>query len=164
MPKLYLLLGGNLGDRINYLHKACEKIALQVGTVQNNSKLYETAAWGKTDQPSFLNQVLEVHTLLQPEQVLQTINGIEQELGRERFEHWGSRVIDIDILFYDEVVLQTQRLTIPHPHLHTRRFTLAPLAEIAPDLVHPVLHQTIFELLADCPDKLAVTVFKHKNG
>lgn len=158
MPKLYLLLGGNLGDRTLYLKKASEKIAVHVGSIQSSSKLYETAAWGKTNQPSFLNQVLEVQTMLPPEVVLLTINSIEQELGRERFEHWGSRVIDIDILFYDALVLQTQRLTIPHPHLHTRRFTLAPLAEIAPDLVHPVLQLTIADLLAACPDNLDVSV------
>lgn len=159
MPKLYLLLGGNLGDRIAFLEKAREKIGKQVGSVTCSSKIYETAAWGKTDQPSFLNQVLEVQTTLQPEQVLYIINNIEQELGRERFEHWGSRVIDIDILFYDDLVHQTQRLTIPHPHLHTRRFTLAPLAEIAPDLVHPVIIKTTAELLTMCEDALEVSVF-----
>lgn len=159
MPKLYLLLGGNMGNRVVYLEKAREMINKQVGTLTCSSNIYETAAWGKTDQPSFLNQVLEVQTALQPEQVLYSINNIEQELGRERFEHWGSRVIDIDILFYDDLVLQTQRLTIPHPHLHSRRFTLAPLAEIAPDLVHPVKTKAIAELLAICEDALEVSVF-----
>lgn len=158
MPKLYLLLGGNLGDRTLYLEQAREKIASQVGVIDSTSKIYETAAWGKTDQPAFLNQVLEIKTTQLPEQVLHTINNIEQELGRERFEHWGSRVIDIDILFYDCLVLQTQRLTIPHPHLHTRRFTLAPLAEIAPAMVHPVLNKTILQLLEACDDELEVHV------
>ncbi|GHA54714.1 2-amino-4-hydroxy-6-hydroxymethyldihydropteridine diphosphokinase [Pontibacter akesuensis] len=160
MPKLYLLLGGNLGERTSYLQQARESIAAQVGGIQHCSKIYETAAWGKTDQPSFLNQVLEVKTTLAPEQVLQHINNIEQELGRVRLEHWGSRVIDIDILFYDSLVLQTQRLTIPHPQLHKRRFTLLPLAEIAPELVHPVLETSIKQLLQECSDTLEVWEYK----
>jgi 2-amino-4-hydroxy-6-hydroxymethyldihydropteridine diphosphokinase len=157
MPRLYLLLGGNLGDRPLYLAQAREHIAAQIGAVIQSSALYETAAWGKTDQPAFLNQVLEVQTELTPEQVLQGINGIEQELGRVRQEHWGARVIDIDILFYDDLVLQSQRLTIPHPQLHLRRFTLLPLAEIAPSLEHPVLQKSVTQLLQDCPDELEVT-------
>lgn len=160
MPKLYLLLGGNLGDRILYLQQARARIAVQVGQIMRRSKLYETAAWGKTNQPAFLNQVLEVQTALTPEQVLQSINAIEQELGRVRQEHWGARVIDIDILFYDDLVLQTQRLTIPHPQLHLRRFTLMPLAEIAPDLVHLVLGKSINKLLEACADALEVRVFE----
>lgn len=156
MAKLYLLLGGNLGDRPLYLAQAREHIAAQIGAIIQASALYETAAWGKTDQPAFLNQVLQVQTELTPEQVLQGINHIEQELGRVRQEHWGARVIDIDILFYDDLVLQTQRLTIPHPQLHLRRFTLLPLAEIAPTLEHPGLHKSAARLLQDCPDTLEV--------
>lgn len=159
MPKLYLLLGGNLGDRPLYLSQARERIAAQVGPIVQSSSLYETAAWGKTDQPAFLNQVLEVQTELSPEKVLQGINQIEQELGRIRHEHWGARVIDIDILFYDELVMQSQRLTIPHPQLHLRRFTLLPLSEIAPQLLHPVLNQPVTQLLQNCPDKLPVHPF-----
>lgn len=159
MPEVYLLLGGNLGDRTSYLRQAQESIAAQVGDITAASELYETAAWGKTDQPNFLNQVLEVETLLQPEQVLQTINRIEQELGRVRLEHWGARVIDIDILFYDDLVLQTQRLTIPHPQLHLRRFTLLPLSELAPTLHHPVLGKSIADLLKQCPDELEVWLY-----
>ncbi|MDO6389114.1 2-amino-4-hydroxy-6-hydroxymethyldihydropteridine diphosphokinase [Pontibacter sp. BT731] len=159
MPKLYLLLGGNLGDRPLYLFQARERIAAQIGPIAQSSSLYETAAWGKTDQPAFLNQVLEVETDLSPEQVLQGINQIEQELGRIRHEHWGARVIDIDILFYDLLVMQTQRLTIPHPQLHLRRFTLLPLSEIAPQLLHPVLNQPVTQLLHDCPDELPVHPF-----
>ncbi|GGG06088.1 2-amino-4-hydroxy-6-hydroxymethyldihydropteridine diphosphokinase [Pontibacter amylolyticus] len=159
MPKLYLLLGGNLGDRPLYLSQARERIAAQVGPIVQSSSLYETAAWGKTDQPAFLNQVLEVQTKLSPEKVLQGINQIEQELGRIRHEHWGARGIDIDILFYDQLVMQSQRLTIPHPQLHLRRFTLMPLSEIAPQLLHPVLNQHVTQLLQDCPDKLPVYPF-----
>jgi len=159
MPKLYLLLGGNLGDRQLYLAQARARIAALVGTITRSSGLYETAAWGKTDQPAFLNQVLEVQAEQAPEQVLFTVNTIEQELGRVRQEHWGARVIDIDILFYDDLALQTPRLTIPHPQLHMRRFTLLPLAELAPALVHPVLGKTITALLEACPDELEVREF-----
>lgn len=160
MPKLYLLLGGNLGDRLLYLQQARARIAVQVGQIMRRSKLYETAAWGKTNQPAFLNQVLEVQTELMPTQVLQSINAIEQELGRVRQEHWGARVIDIDILFYDDLVLQTQRLTIPHPQLHLRRFTLLPLAELAPELMHPVLGENVKALLEACGDNLEVRVLE----
>ncbi|HEY4651784.1 MAG TPA: 2-amino-4-hydroxy-6-hydroxymethyldihydropteridine diphosphokinase, partial [Pontibacter sp.] len=142
-----------------YLQQARERISSQVGTIVGASALYETAAWGKTDQPSFLNQVLETATTLSPEQVLQTINQIEHELGRERLVHWGARVIDIDILFYDNLVQQTQRLTIPHPQLHLRRFTLLPLHQLAPNLIHPVLRQTISQLLEHCPDVLEVSMY-----
>jgi 2-amino-4-hydroxy-6-hydroxymethyldihydropteridine diphosphokinase len=160
MPKLYLLLGGNLGDRIGYLTQARELLASRIGPIMQRSGLYETAAWGKTDQPSFLNQVLELQTALTPEKVLQGINQMEHELGRVRQEHWGARVIDIDILFYDDLVLHTQRLTIPHPQLHLRRFTLLPLAEIAPKLLHPVLGISVNDLLKNCPDSLQVRLFE----
>lgn len=160
MPKVYLLLGGNLGDRLAYLQQASASINTHVGRVVRQSKVYQTAAWGKTDQPNFLNQVLEVQTELRPELVLQRVNSIEQELGRKRLEHWGARVIDIDILFYDDLVMQTQRLSIPHPQLHLRRFTLLPLSELAPDLEHPILQQSIKLLLEQCPDALDVQVFE----
>ena len=159
MPKLYLLLGGNLGDRQLYLAQARARIAALVGTITRSSGLYETAAWGKTDQPAFLNQVLEVQAEQAPEQVLFTVNTIEQELGRVRQEHWGARVIDIDILFYDDLARQPPRLTIPPPQLHMRRFTLRPLAELAPALVHPVWGKTITALLEACPDELEVREF-----
>ncbi|MHA6247344.1 2-amino-4-hydroxy-6-hydroxymethyldihydropteridine diphosphokinase [Pontibacter sp. CAU 1760] len=160
MPRLYLLLGGNLGNRADYLQQARARLSEQIGPTTNASRLYETAAWGNTEQPNFLNQVLELHTALTPEQVLQTVNQIEADLGRVRQEHWGARVIDIDILFYDALVLQTQRLTIPHPQLHLRRFTLLPLAELAPDLQHPVLKLSAAHLLAACLDPLEVWEFK----
>ncbi|RIJ42551.1 2-amino-4-hydroxy-6-hydroxymethyldihydropteridine diphosphokinase [Pontibacter oryzae] len=160
MPKVYLLLGGNLGDRLAYLQQANHQINTHVGRVARQSKVYQTAAWGKTDQPNFLNQVLEVQTELRPELVLQRVNSIEQELGRKRLEHWGARVIDIDILFYDDLVMQTQRLSVPHPQLHLRRFTLLPLSELAPDMEHPILQQSIKLLLEQCPDVLDVQVFE----
>lgn len=149
---LYLLLGANLGDRAQTLRRAADLIAERVGPVVRQSGLYKTAPWGITDQPAFLNQVLAVETTLEPEAVLTQTQRIEQELGRIRQEKWGARVIDIDILYYDDRVRQSEILTIPHPYLHQRRFTLVPLAEVAPEFVHPVLGKTTVELLAELDD------------
>lgn len=160
--KTFLLLGANLGDRVQTLQRAADLIAERVGPVVRLSELYETAPWGITDQPAYLNQVLVVETNLEPEAVLTRTQAIEQELGRVRLERWGARVIDIDILYYDQLVLQTESLTIPHPYLHQRRFTLVPLAEIAPNFVHPVFQKTTMELLIECTDMSAVTPFSFR--
>ncbi|MVM40788.1 2-amino-4-hydroxy-6-hydroxymethyldihydropteridine diphosphokinase [Spirosoma sp. HMF3257] len=156
---IILLLGANLGDRTQTLQRAIDLIAERVGPVIRQSGLYETAPWGVTDQPTYLNQVLSVETRLEPETVLIQTQAIEQELGRVRLEKWGARVIDIDILYYDQLIWQADTLTIPHPYLHQRRFTLIPLAEIAPDFIHPIFQETTLELLADCEDKSEVVIF-----
>ncbi|MBC3784467.1 2-amino-4-hydroxy-6-hydroxymethyldihydropteridine diphosphokinase [Spirosoma utsteinense] len=149
---LYLLLGANLGDRMATLRRAVDLIGAHVGAVVQASGLYETAPWGVTDQPAFLNQVLAVETTLAPEAVLTQAQAIEQALGRIRHEKWGARVIDIDILYYGDQIIQSEILTVPHPFLHERRFTLVPLAEIAPNFVHPILQKTTIDLLATCTD------------
>ncbi|QMU29630.1 2-amino-4-hydroxy-6-hydroxymethyldihydropteridine diphosphokinase [Adhaeribacter radiodurans] len=160
MPTVYLLLGSNLGNREDYLLQARNLIKAHLGEIKQQSGIYETAAWGVENQQAFLNQVLAVETDLIPEELLQEINFLEAELGRVRRERWGARVIDIDILYYADLVLQTQRLTIPHPELQNRRFTLVPLTEIAPDFTHPVLALTNQQLLKQCPDLLEVKKFK----
>lgn len=120
------------------------------------SSLYETAAWGKTDQPDFLNQIVGIHTKLTPAVLLSTLQAIENSLGRERKGTGGPRPIDIDILLYGEQVIQEPDLTIPHASMADRRFALTPLAELVPDLVHPVSKKTIAQMLQECQDQLEV--------
>ena len=156
MHQVYLLLGSNQGDRISYLYRA--RTSLQsLGNLQACSSIYETAAWGLTTQPAFLNQALLLETDRKPLDLLQEILLIEKMLGRERKERYGPRTIDIDILLFDDLIVQHERLTLPHPELTNRRFALTALAEIGGDAVHPVLARNIGELLAQCPDPLAVT-------
>lgn len=155
--EVFLLLGSNLGDRLQVLAAAREAIADQAGSIVNQSAVYETAPWGITDQPAFLNQVLEITTSLLPEDLLRIILNIEHDLGRVRYERWGARVIDIDMLYFGQTVMDSARLTLPHPRIQDRRFVLAPLAEIAPDFIHPLLQKTSSKLLDQCPDTSAVS-------
>ncbi len=146
MNAIFLLLGSNLGNRQQFLQQAAQTIEQQIGHIMLQSSIYETQAWGKTTEPDYLNQVLAVDTLLTARQVLTGILAIEQQLGRERAEKWGSRIIDIDILFYNDAIINEPDLVIPHPHLHQRKFVLEPLAQIAPAFMHPVLGKNILEL------------------
>jgi 2-amino-4-hydroxy-6-hydroxymethyldihydropteridine diphosphokinase len=145
---LYLLLGANLGDPRRTFAEARQLLTEQVGPIEAASALYESEAWGVSEpQPTYLNQVLRLGTLLTPEAVLAHTQAIELALGRTRTYRYAARLIDIDLLFYDDLVLQTPTLTLPHPLLHLRRFTLDPLMEVAPDLVHPVLGKTVKEMV-----------------
>ena len=156
MNKAYLLTGGNLGDREKNLAFAKEFIQQQCGTIVAASSLYETAAWGNTDQPAFLNQALELDTAFNARQLIRRILKIEKLMGRVRKEKYGPRIIDIDILLFNNEKHNYQFLRLPHPEMQNRRFALLPLAEIAPDIVHPVLNKTITKLLNECEDELDV--------
>lgn len=153
----YLLLGGNLGDREANLVQAIALLSTQVGEVISVSALYETAAWGKTDQPAFLNQAVALQTNLTALEVLTKALAIEQELGRVRKDKWGERLIDIDlILFGDEIIDIPDKLQVPHPHMQNRRFVMEPLAEIAPEVIHPVLGQSMLSISQSLNDPLPV--------
>ena len=152
----YLLLGSNLGDRAALLAAARQELAITAGEIVAESGLYETAAWGRENQPAFLNQALAVRTRLRPEALLAACQAAEQQAGRQRLEHWGSRTLDVDILLFGAEIISTPTLNVPHPRLPERRFALVPLAEIAAAQPHPQLHKTIETLLRCCPDPLAV--------
>ena len=160
MNKVFLLTGGNLEDRMQNLQKAGSLIEEYVGQILRKSSVYETAAWGNTAQPSFLNQVIEISTLLPAEKVLSTLLEIEQKLGRIRLEKMGPRMIDIDILYFNHSIFFSTNLIIPHPQLHNRRFVLVPLAEIAPEFVHPILEKNSQQLLQACDDLLEVKKYE----
>jgi len=154
----YLSLGSNLGDRQKFIYSA-------VGLIENFCKisqlssLYQTPPWGKTNQPLFLNACLSIQTNLSPTMLLDRLKNIESTLGREPTEKWGPREIDIDILFYDQRQIKQENLIIPHPVLQDRAFVLVPLAEIAPDLIHPILKKSISELTKNI-DKTGVKVYE----
>jgi 2-amino-4-hydroxy-6-hydroxymethyldihydropteridine diphosphokinase len=152
---IFLLLGTNLGDRLQNLALAQQKIGSFCNII-NMSSIYVTEAWGKTDQPAFYNQVLEVVSDLDPHKLLALLLEIEKEIGRVRLEKWGPRVIDIDLLFYNNQVINEDDLIVPHPGIPNRRFTLLPLHEIAPDMIHPLLKKNISTLLNECTDTLRV--------
>jgi 2-amino-4-hydroxy-6-hydroxymethyldihydropteridine diphosphokinase len=156
MNKAYLLTGGNEGDRYLHLQQARTNIELICGQLLQVSSLYETAPWGKTDQPDFLNQVLLVQTNLDPPALLRAILTIEEKGGRIRTVKNAPRIIDIDILFYNHLVVDEPGLCIPHPRIAERRFVLEPLNEISPEFLHPVFRKTISRLLMECTDELTV--------
>lgn len=156
MNKLYLLLGSNMGNSQLQLSKAVLHIEKKIGQVKRLSGFYQTAAWGKTDQPDFINQVIIVETIFTAAQVMKTILSIEKYMGRVRTEKNAPRMIDIDILFYNKQVISEKELTVPHPAIQARRFALVPLNELSPNFTHPVLQKTIHQLLLICPDKLDV--------
>ncbi|MEM9857543.1 MAG: 2-amino-4-hydroxy-6-hydroxymethyldihydropteridine diphosphokinase [Bacteroidota bacterium] len=153
---IFILLGSNLGDKSQNLNSAKKKIEIQIGQILKESSVYETAAWGKQNQPAFLNQVVQLKTLLAPHKLLDELLSIEDAMGRKRIEKWGERLIDLDILYYNDQVIEDENLKIPHPGIPVRRFTLTPLVEIAPDFQHPLSKKTNQQLLEVCTDDLNV--------
>ena len=156
MNRAYLLTGSNMGERLEHLAHAKELIAAQCGSIIVTSSIYETAAWGKTDQPAFLNQALALDTLLTARQLIRRVLKIENQIGRIREEKYGPRTIDIDILLFNDDIHNYKLLKLPHPEMQNRRFALLPLSEIAAENIHPVFQKTISTLLKECKDELPV--------
>ncbi|MBC7903403.1 MAG: 2-amino-4-hydroxy-6-hydroxymethyldihydropteridine diphosphokinase [Gemmatimonadaceae bacterium] len=159
MNKVYLLIGGNVGNRAQNLRTAADLISENCGEIRQTSSVYETEAWGKTDQPNFLNQVLMLETELSADQLMSALLKLEEQMGRMRMEKFGPRIIDMDILLFNDDVINSSHVTVPHPGIKDRRFALMPLAELAPGYMHPVWHKTIAQLLDECEDKLQVYYF-----
>ena len=153
MNIVFLQLGSNLGDRGRLLQDAIVAIKDRVGGLVEKSKVYESVPWRVEGQENYLNQILKVKTELQPDDVLSIILDIEKNLGRLRLEKWGERLIDIDIIFYNDSIIETAELCVPHKHMHERMFVLTPLHNIAPEMVHPKYNKTVDELLQICTDK-----------
>lgn len=153
---IYILLGSNLGDRMQVLHDTKKLIQDRVGEIIDASAIYETEPWGVSDQPSFYNQVVKLNTPLDPHALLLKLQEIESSIGKIKLGKWRERLIDIDILYYDQCIVDEEKLHIPHPEIQNRRFTLFPLCEIAPDFINPVLQKTQKEMLLQCDDQLAV--------
>lgn len=147
---VYLSLGSNVGDRGNHLREAITRLA-SAGRIVSVSSFYETEPVEVTNQPCFLNCVLEIETSKMPKQLIAAVLAIEQEMGRQRTRNKGPRVIDIDILLFGETIVDSPELRIPHPAMHERRFVLEPLAEIAPEARHPIFKKTVREMLAPLP-------------
>lgn len=152
----YLLTGANLGNRHEQLAEAMFAIGNKCGKLIDYSSIYETQAWGKTDQNDFLNQAIMIETSLSAESLLKEALAIETFMGRSRTDKYAPRTIDIDLLFFNRQVINEPGLVIPHPELQNRRFVLEPMNEIAPALIHPKFYKTIRELLAECSDSLQV--------
>lgn len=156
---IFLLLGSNLGDRLTNLDRGRILIEELTGSIVKKSSIYETSAWGKTDQPDYLNQAVQIETALRPNELLSACLNIEKKIGRQRIEKWGARLIDIDIIYFGGKIIHSNELIIPHPRMAERRFVLVPLTEINPDFVHPILMKTNEELLKQCKDDLLVKYF-----
>lgn len=159
----YILLGSNLGDRKQVLEDTRELISKMAGTIIQASSLYETEPWGVSNQPSFYNQVLELDTLLAPQALLECLQTIERRIGKIKLGKWRERLIDIDLLYYDQYCQEDEQLTLPHPEIQNRRFTLVPMCQLNPDFMHPVLHKPQKELLATCSDRLQVWPVSHEQ-
>ena len=150
--KLVLSLGSNLGNRYAYLLRAIQKIEKYFNSKSVVAHFYETPPWGNENQSRFINTAIYLHTDISIDQCLKKVQTIEEEMGRLKTEKWGPRIIDIDILFYEYDVLETDIITVPHQHLHQRAFVLKPLQDILPNFIHPLKNKTIIQLIKDIDD------------
>ncbi|SFN59641.1 2-amino-4-hydroxy-6-hydroxymethyldihydropteridinediphosphokinase [Algoriphagus ornithinivorans] len=157
--EVVLILGGNLGDTLTLIEEA-KKLLLNLGELKGKSSIYRTEAWGNVADQDFLNQVVVISTDLEPLEFLKEIQGIEKVLGRKRVETWGNRTMDIDILYWNQEVIDHENLKVPHPYLQRRKFVLIPLVEILPDQIHPILNQTNSQILEVCPDESLVEILE----
>lgn len=160
---VFILLGSNLGNRESLIDKACVMIGEKCGEIMEKSSLYESEPWGFEAEQWFLNQVIRISTTMQPDELMTVLLSIEKALGRDRqviHDGYASRTMDLDILYCGNQIVVTKMVTAPHPRLHQRRFTLLPLCELAPDMVHPVLNLTNSQLLERCEDTGKVRQFK----
>jgi len=155
---IIILLGSNLGDRLANLKQAIASIA-SFSSILQHSNIYQTAAWGNTDQADFLNQAIEIQTHQTAENLMQALLAIESQMGRVRLQKWEPRIIDLDIIFYGSAIHNSDFIQIPHPEMQKRAFVLKPLLDIIPNFEHPILKQTITQLWEKCPDQLEVSLF-----
>jgi len=156
MAKVYISIGSNIGDRKVNLESARKFIVTKAGSILKVSLIYETEAWGFKEQPSFYNQVILVNTLLTPHELMIRLKEIENKMGRIHLGKWKQRLIDLDILYFDDLIVSEELLKIPHPFIQDRKFNLIPLCEISPEVIHPVLKRSNIELLSICKDQLEV--------
>ena len=159
MNEVYLQLGSNIGDRLDNLDQSIKIITERIGNVLEKSSVYESTPWGVENQRNFLNQVIFVESNFDPYTILDLVLQIEKDMGRIRIEKWGERIIDIDILFIDDLIIESENLCIPHEFIAKRKFVLQPMCEIAPAFIHPKLNKTISQLLEECIDDEKVNVY-----
>ena len=159
MNEVYLQLGSNIGDRLDNLDQSIKIIIERIGNVLEKSSVYESTPWGVENQRNFLNQVIFVKSNFDPYTILDLVLQIEKDMGRIRIEKWGERIIDIDILFIDDLIIESENLCIPHEFIAKRKFVLQPMCEIAPGFIHPKLNKTISQLLQECIDDEKVNVY-----
>tara|TARA_A100000164_G_scaffold219215_1_gene194561 strand:- start:722 stop:1207 length:486 start_codon:yes stop_codon:yes gene_type:complete len=159
MNEVYLQLGSNIGERLDNLNQSIKIITERIGNVLEKSSVYESTPWGVENQRNFLNQVIFVKSNFDPYTILDLVLQIEKDMGRIRIEKWGERIIDIDILFIDDFIIESENLCIPHEFIAKRKFVLQPMCEIAPDFIHPKLNKTISQLLEECIDEEKVNVY-----
>ena len=159
MNEVYLQLGSNIGDRLDNLDQSIKIITERIGNVLGKSSVYESTPWGVENQRNFLNQVIFLKSNFDPYTILDLVLQIEKDMGRIRIEKWGERIIDIDILFIDDLIIESENLCIPHEFISKRKFVLQPMCEIAPGFIHPKLNKTISQLLEECIDDEKVNVY-----